>query len=79
MTRYVVISTLAVAALLAILLGQQPGGVDEIRARAAQDVANQAAYRSEPGGTPCLGGAGADGCGRDRARRVERYALRYRW
>ena len=27
-------------------------GVDEIRARSAQDLANQAAYASEPGGTP---------------------------
>src|SRR5205807_7485689 len=52
MTRYVLISGLAAAAILTILLGQQPGGVDEIRARAAQDLANQAAYASAPGGTP---------------------------
>src|SRR5436305_14756397 len=52
MTRYLVVSVLAAVALLAILLAQQPGGVDEIRARAAQDLANQAAYASEPGGTP---------------------------
>src|SRR5436305_9973067 len=52
MTRYLVVSVLAAVALLAILLAQQPGGVDESRARAAQDLANQAAYASEPGGTP---------------------------
>ena len=52
MTRYLVASVVAAAALLAILLAQQPGGVDEIRARAAQDLANQAAYASAPGGTP---------------------------
>ena len=39
---------LAAAALLAIVLAQQPGGVDELRARSAQDLANQAAYASAP-------------------------------
>src|SRR5581483_169213 len=52
MTRYFVAGVLGAVAVLAILLAQQPGGVDEIRARAAQDRANQAAYASAPGGTP---------------------------
>src|ERR1044071_9235064 len=52
MTRYLVAAVLAACAVLAILLAQQPGGVDELRARSAQDLANQAAYASEPGGTP---------------------------
>src|SRR5436305_893976 len=52
MTRSLLVSILALAAVLAILLAQQPGGVDEIRARAEQDLANQAAYASAPGGTP---------------------------
>src|SRR5690349_10931487 len=42
----------AVAAALLALLAQQPGGVDELRARSAQDLAYQAAYASAPGGTP---------------------------
>src|SRR5262245_57168612 len=52
MIRYLVASVLAAAAILTIVLAQQPGGVDELRARSAQDLANQAAYASEPGGTP---------------------------
>src|SRR5579871_980351 len=52
MKRYLAVSGLAAVAVLAILLAQQPGGVDELRARAKQDLANQAAYASEPGGTP---------------------------
>jgi hypothetical protein len=52
MTRFLVAAGLVAAAVVAILLAQQPGGVDELRARAAQDLANQTAYASEPGGTP---------------------------
>ena len=52
MTRLLVVSCLAGLALIALMLAQQPGGVDELRARSAQDLANQAAYASAPGGTP---------------------------
>ena len=52
MTRIVLAVCAAAATLLALLLAQQPGGVDELRARSAQDLAYQAAYASAPGGTP---------------------------
>jgi hypothetical protein len=52
MKREIAIAVAGAAAVVAILLAQQPGGVDEIRARSAQDAAYQAAYASEPGGTP---------------------------
>jgi hypothetical protein len=52
MPRYLAAALLTAVAVLAILVAQQPGGVDELRARSAQDLANQAAYASAPGGTP---------------------------
>src|SRR6478752_8587395 len=52
MSRTVLAIAVAAVALLALVLAQQPGGVDELRARAAQDLAYQAAYASAPGGTP---------------------------
>ncbi len=40
------------AVLMVRLAAQQAGGADEIKARAKQDAAFAAAYRSEPGGAP---------------------------
>lgn len=50
--RYVLFAVLGIAGVAAVLIAQQAGGVDEINARTAADVAYQKAYASEPGGTP---------------------------
>lgn len=50
--RLVLFAVLGIAMVAAVLIAQQAGGVDEINARSAQDIAYQKAWASLPGGTP---------------------------